>query len=81
MNAPKISKANIAYITSVIALCFSTSIWSLNNCCVQVLFCCNHIWTHCRKKFRKENDTNITRYTVKDGVTAIIFGSIIGKSL
>lgn len=38
MNAPKISKANIAYITSVIALCFSTSIWSLNNCCVQVLF-------------------------------------------
>lgn len=38
MNAPKISKANIAYITSVIALCFSTSIWSLNNCYVQILF-------------------------------------------
>lgn len=38
MNAPKISKANIAYITSVIALCFSTSIWSLNKLYVQGLF-------------------------------------------
>ena len=37
MTAPKISKENIAFVASLTALCFSNSIWSIQNKLIQSL--------------------------------------------
>lgn len=39
MSAPKISKENIAFVASLTALCFSNSIWSIQNKLIQSLCC------------------------------------------